>query len=133
LLLCEVCRPSCIETFSSAKRRAASIRDNLRARAVSRATWFHSPQWIVRLVTLANNRASWVCSAVRVVLVADPSACTWFSASAYSWLVSVGGPAGWYWVGVSSANGSVVWNCRNCGAPRAGGVGWYRPGNAGSE
>src|SRR5262249_36861023 len=76
--------------------------------------------------------AAWVCSGVRVVLVALPSARTSARAWAQRALSRGGGPGGRNCGGEASAKRGLGADCRNsgaCGGPRnAGGVGCQSPG-----
>src|SRR5215813_9174567 len=89
--------------FSAAKSRAVVSRSVACAVATLAAIWFQK-FWIGG----AQNWPIWVCSGVRVVLVAEPRLCTSFSAAAYALLVSAGGGTGRNWSPRSSTNG-VTW------------------------
>jgi hypothetical protein len=65
-----------------------------------------------------------VCSAVRVVLVAEPRLCTSLIAAAYASLVSAGGGAGRNWLALSSTNGATCPQVVKTGVGKLGGVGW---------
>ena len=59
-----------------------------------------------------QNRALWVWSAVRVVLLAAPRLSVWTAASIHSWLATAGGGAGRNWLGRVIAKG---WSVAHCG------------------
>src|SRR5438128_10684459 len=90
----------------------------LRLRAAnSRAVVGRSLWWAVATVWAIWFQKFWiggfqnlpisVCSAVRVVLVAEPRLCTSLIAAAYAALVSAGGGAGRNWSPRSDANGAT--------------------------
>src|SRR6185312_4481809 len=69
-----------------------------------------------------------VCSAVRVVLVAEPRLSTSLIAAAYALLVSAGGGAGRNWSPLSSTNGVTCPQVVKTGVGKLGGVGRKSPG-----
>jgi 5-formaminoimidazole-4-carboxamide-1-beta-D-ribofuranosyl 5'-monophosphate synthetase len=94
LLAIVVCSASCIEIFSKANNRAFSTVVVLRSMATVRATLFQTNQTVVGVLTFAQSCATFVWSAVRVVLLAAPSSLTSLKEAAYSSLVKAGGGFG---------------------------------------
>src|SRR5262249_1452470 len=114
--------------FTWASSRALGASGRPWAWASWSATRFH----IAAGVSFCQKIAVWVCSAVRTVLVAEPSACTSARAWAERGLVSGGGPGGGKCGGAVGGDGGMVADWRNSGAaggPRkGGGVGCQSPG-----
>src|SRR4029453_1557641 len=94
---------SATPTFSSANSLAFSDRVRCRPRAALAAARFQN----VRAVA-PQKRALWVWSAVRVALTASPTSLTSLTSSAYSSLVSAGGPSGRKYDGLGMTKGVVV-------------------------
>ena len=87
LLVCEVCSPSCTETFTSANTRAVSTSDSWRSRATSRTMAFQIDRKFVAVPEPlapmpAHSRAIAVCSGVRVALFERPFRLTSFNSVA---------------------------------------------------
>src|SRR5437764_6137334 len=76
-----------------------------------------------------QNRATCVCSAVRVVLVALPRSLTSLNAAAYAALSSAGGAPGRNCEPEDSANGVTYRHCGASAGAKAGGVGCQSPGS----
>src|ERR1700704_957602 len=113
------------EMFMSARIRALASIDLPCCCARSSATRFQ----IAVGVSDCQKVAVWVCSGVRIVLFALPSALTSLKSRAYRALVRGGGGPGRNWSGEGSANGVIVANCLNSGiGANTGGVGAQRPG-----
>src|SRR6476619_744340 len=103
--------------FSVAKSLAVVGRSLWCAAVTVSAIWFQK-FWIGGLQNLPIS----VCSAVRVVLVAEPRLSTSFSATAYASLVSAGGGAGRNWSPRSSTNGLPCSHVVKTGVGKFGGV-----------
>src|SRR5687767_8353037 len=114
--------------FIKANNLAFSTVVLLRETATVRATLFQTNQMLVGVLTFAHSCATFVWSAVRVALVAEPSSFTSFRDAAYSALVSAGGGFGANCVPEVVANGITAGNCVK---PAGAGAGCQFPGVAG--
>src|SRR5262245_6019130 len=110
--------------FTSANSRAFSDRVKCWASDTVAAIWFQWPG-----DGSAQNRAIWVPSAVRVVLLTAPRSLISLKAAVYAASSRVGGAAGRNWLALVRAKGATPPQCGSRPGAFAGGVGRHWPGS----
>ena len=124
----EVITPSATLMATAANSRALSLMSSWCRAARSR-----SEELTSGMVLPAMNSAVAVCSGVRTVLVAEPTAFTSLKSSVYVWDVSAGGGPGRNWLGESSSSGRIWAIHGSKNGANAGGVGRQTPGAGGTS